>query len=53
VPSLPSLDPKMTHARIWVTVRDAYIDFNRPVGITIHTADVYFKYSEAYRSRRK
>lgn len=52
-PSLPSLDPKMPHARIWVTTRDFIIDFNRPVGISIRSCDVHFRYSEAYRERRK
>ncbi|MBN1128053.1 MAG: hypothetical protein JXA71_03660 [Chitinispirillaceae bacterium] len=53
VGALPSLDPTMTHARIWVTVRDFFIDFNRPTGITIRTCDVHFRYSDAYRTRRR
>jgi hypothetical protein len=53
VGALPSLDPKMTHARIWTTVRDFFLDFNRPTGITVKNCDVYFRYSEAYRAGRK
>lgn len=44
---LPSMDTKMTHARIWVTVSDHLLgELNRPVGQTIRTVDLYFKYAE-------
>lgn len=44
---LPSLDHKMTHARIWVTASDNLLgELNRPVGQTIRTVDLYFKYAE-------
>lgn len=44
---LPSLDKKMTCARIWVTVSDfLYGDFNRPTGQTTRVVDLNFKYAE-------
>jgi hypothetical protein len=44
---LPSMDTKMTRARIWVTVSDHLLgELNRPVGQTIRTVDLYFKYND-------
>jgi hypothetical protein len=44
---LPSLDHKMTRARIWVTASDNLLgELNRPVGQTIRTVDLYFKYAD-------
>jgi hypothetical protein len=46
---LPSLDTKMTHAHIWVTVYDSYLGIlNQPAAFMIRDFDVYFKYSAAY-----
>jgi hypothetical protein len=43
---LPSQDKKMTHTRIWVTASDHLLgELNRPVGQTIRTVDLYFKYT--------
>lgn len=49
---LPSVDAKMTHARIWVTEFDyASGALNRPSGFAIRNVDVFFTYSDAYKSR--
>ena len=49
---LPSLDTRMTHTRIWITVYNSYLgELNRPVGFTIRCIDVYFRYSDAYRAK--
>ena len=46
---LPSLDTRLTHVRVWVTVYDQAIsDYNRPAGFAIRPLDIYFKYSPAY-----
>lgn len=51
---LPSIDVKMTHARIWVTVYDfVYGTYNRPSAFAIRQADIYFKYSDAYIQKKK
>jgi hypothetical protein len=43
---LPSVDSRMTRARIWVTVSDMlYGERNRPVGQTTRTVDLNFKYT--------
>ena len=44
---LPSIDKKLTHAKLWVSVFDTYLgEFNRPIGFTIKNADLYFKYAD-------
>ena len=49
---LPSLDTKMTHAHIWVTVYDSYLGIlNQPAAFMIRDFDVYFKYTAAYRAK--
>jgi hypothetical protein len=50
VQMLPSLDTRLTHVRIWVTVYDELLgELNRPVGFAIKNVDVYFKYTDAYK----
>jgi hypothetical protein len=53
-PMLPSLDVNLSHARIWCTVYDFFMgSFNRPTAFTFRQADVYFKYTDAYKNRKK
>lgn len=44
---LPSVDKKMAHARIWVSVYDQLLgELYRPRGFTVRVVDLYFKYAE-------
>jgi hypothetical protein len=44
---LPSIDKKLSHVKLWVSVFDTYLgEFNRPVGFTIKNVDLYFKYAD-------
>jgi hypothetical protein len=51
---LPSADPHMTAAYFWVVVYDEYLgQFNRPLGMCKRGAPCYFKYTDAYKSKKK
>jgi hypothetical protein len=51
---LPSVDPHMTAAYFWVVVYDTYLgQFNRPIGQCKRGAPCHFKYTDAYKSKKK
>jgi hypothetical protein len=51
---LPSLDTKMTHARIWVRVYDNAVgELNRPAGFAIKNIDIFFEYSVPYQQKHR
>jgi len=47
---LPSLDTKMTLAKIWVTVYDYYPgELYRPSGFAVRQSAIHFIYTDAYK----
>jgi hypothetical protein len=51
---LPSLDTKMTFARIWVTVYDYYPgELYRPSGFAVRQADIRFIYTGSYKETHR
>ncbi|MBN2035188.1 MAG: hypothetical protein JW768_00465 [Chitinispirillaceae bacterium] len=54
VKMLPSLDPRMNRARIWVTAYDYLLgEYNRPSAFATRNVEIGFSYTAAYKNARQ